>query len=375
LTSDLYLVPVMGGEPRRLTFDDMQIHGLAWTPDGREIVFSSNRGGSRCLWKIPASGGTPERLAVGGDNADRSSIARQGHRLAYAQDSHRTNIYRIELPGATGRTALPTKLIASTRKQGGPQVSSDGKSIAFESDRSGSPEIWMCDSEGLNPIQLTTFGGPEVGAPRWSPDGKLLAFDSHTKGYADIYVLNVEGGLPRRLTTESFMDVAPSWSRDGRWIYFSSNRSGDSQVWKLPVEGGDAMQVTKQGGFVPFESADGKFVYYSKGFSAPGLWRVPAEGGEETLVFNLKAGMWGNWALVNDGIYFIDWVAKKDSLLPWEFAVEFFSFATHQITQVARLRKIPIDFMGLAASPDQRWILYTQIDAGGNDIMLVENFR
>src|SRR4029079_12388770 len=126
-----------------------------------------------------------------------------------------------------------------------------------------------------------------------------------------------------------------------------------------PVEGGNAVQLTEQGGFTPFESPDGKYVYYCKSFSAPGLWRVPLEGGEEMAVFNLKAGMWGNWALVNDGIYFIDWVAKKDSLVPREFAIEFFSFATHQITQVAWLGKITICF-GLAASPDHRWILYTQ---------------
>lgn len=370
-TSDLYLVPVMGGEPRRLTFDNVSIIGLAWTPDGRDIVFSSNRGGTPCLWKIPASGGTPERLAVGGDNADQPSIPRKGHRLAYAQGSRSINIYRIELPGATGHTIPPTKLIGSTRTQGGPQFSPDGKSIAFGSDRSGSPEIWTCDSEGLNPIQLTSFGGPEVGTPRWSPDGKQIAFDSHAKGDADIYVLGVEGGVPRRITSDSSDDVVPSWSKDGRWIYFSSNRSGNSQVWKVPVEGGDAVQVTKQGGFVPFESHDGKFVYYCK-YSAPGVWRVPVEGGEEMAVFNLKAGMWGNWALVNDGIYFIDWVAKKDA--PWEFAIEFFSFATHQIKQVAWLGKITISF-GLAASPDQRWILYTQVTPGDNDIMLVENFR
>src|SRR5437667_1050688 len=163
----------------------------------------------------------------------------------------------------------------------------------------------------------------------------------------------------------------PSWSKDGRWIYFSSNRSGNYQVCKVPVEEGAAVQVTKQGGFEPFESPDGKFVYYCKGITGPGLWRVPVEGGEETLVFNLKAG-WGSWALVKDGIYFIDWV-KTDA--PWAFAIEFFSFATHRVTQVAPLGKITISLNGFAASPDGRWILYTQVAPGDNDIMLVENFR
>ena len=228
----------------------------------------------------------------------------------------------------------------------------------------------MCDSEGLNPIRLTSFGGPEVGSPRWSPDGKQLAFDSHAKGHADIYELNVEGGLPRRITSESSTDVLPSWSKDGRWIYFSSNRTGNVQVWKVPVEGGDAVQVTKQGGIEPFESPDGKSVYYCKGISLPGLWRVPVEGGEETPVFNRQA-WWGDWALVNDGIYFLDWV-KTDR--PWAIAIEFFSFATHQVTQVAPLGMRP-SLDGFAASPDHRWILYTEVTPADNDIMMVENFR
>jgi len=78
------------------------------------------------------------------------------------------------------------------------------------------------------------------------------------------------------------------------------------------------------------------------------------------------------WALVKDGIYFIDWV-KTDA--PWAFAIEFFSFATHRVTQVAPLGKITISLNGFAASPDDRWILYTQVAPGDNDIMLVENFR
>ena len=94
-------------------------------------------------------------------------------------------------------------MIGSTRTQNSPQFSPDGKSIAFASERSGSPEIWMCDSEGRNPIQLTSFGGPEAGTPRWSPDGKELAFDSHAKGDADIYLLSVEGGVPRRITFDN----------------------------------------------------------------------------------------------------------------------------------------------------------------------------
>ena len=69
------------------------------------------------------------------------------------------------------------------------------------------------------------------------------------------------------------------------------------------------MQVTRHGGFTSFESADGKFLYYSKG--PPGVWRVPVDGGEETLILDIPhAGGWGAWTVVDDGIYFINTAVK-----------------------------------------------------------------
>jgi hypothetical protein len=82
-----------------------------------------------------------------------------------------------------------------------------------------------------------------------------------------------------------------------------SNRSGKLQIWKIPKEGGPAVQLTKDGGFEGFESPDGKFFYYAKGRRMPGIWRIPVEGGEETLVLDEhKAGFWRHWA-VSDAVF------------------------------------------------------------------------
>src|SRR5262249_43428219 len=73
---------------------------------------------------------------------------------------------------------------------------------------------------------------------------------------------------------------------------------------KDPPEGGVAVQLTKRGGFKCSESPDGKFVYYTQSNGA-GIYRVPVEGGEETLVIDSYKAGWGNFAVVEDGIYFI----------------------------------------------------------------------
>ncbi|HWO02136.1 MAG TPA: protein kinase [Blastocatellia bacterium] len=366
--SDIYIVPITGGEPRRLTFDNTSFAGLTWSTDGREIIFSSSRaGGSLSLWRVPASGGAAERIALDGLNFFFPNISRHGNRLTYVQPSPEdANIYRIEISDTTVSKNPPTKLIASTRTDSGPQFSPDGRRIAFHSDRSGQLEIWMCDSDGTNLVRVTSLN-KSAGAPRWSPDGQQIAFDFYEEGKGDIYAISVEGGLPRPIVTDDSDDHWPSWSADGKWIYFASDRSGDHQVWKVPAQGGEAVQVTRQGGRIPVESPDGKYVYYIKSFGTRGLWRVPVDGGEELRVFDSFKSEDG--VVVNDGIYFIN-PGAKDGV-----AMEFFDFATRKERRIAGIGKVGIVPFSIAVSPDRRQILYTQNDQTGADIMLVQNFR
>jgi len=369
VAADLYIMPI-AGEARRLTFDNAIIGGLTWTEDGLEIVFASTRMGVPSLWRVSGSGGSPKQLSITGENAGAVSISSQGHRLAYEQCFNpNSNVYRIYLPSSPDHDGSSTALIHSTRHDNNPQISPDGKRIAFESDRTGGHEVWICDSDGSNPHQVTLSGGRNAGSPRWSPDGRQIAFDSVLKGDSDIYVIDTEGGNPRRVTDEKSDEVTPSWSHDGRWIYFGSNRSGRWEVWKLPAEGGAAVQVTRRGGALAFEAPDGKFVYYSK-FGGLGIWRTPVKGGEEEVVVDSFNAGPGNWAVVGAGIYFIKLDAKAGA------AIEFYNFATRQVNEVAALGKVKIWILGLAVSPDRQWILYTREDPGNTgNIMMVENFR
>ena len=367
---DIYVVAVASGEPQRLTFGGQHIEGLTWTADGRRIVYSSNRGGMQKLWSVLASGGTPELLAVGETGASSPSISHQLNRLAFAKKVADTNIYRISLDRSASRSSA-SRFASSTQLDWNPGFSPNGKRIAFESERSGQHEIWLCNSDGSDLIQLTSLA-TYSGSPSWSPDGQRIAFDSREEGgaTANIYVISSQGGSRRRLTAEDdYDDIVPSWSRDGQWIYFASKRSGDWQVWKVPAMGGEPVQVTKRGGYVAFESSDGKSVYYAKDQSSPGIWRVSVDGGEEVPVLDSVAGYWGNWAVGLDGIYYIEPETKNGA------AIEFFSFATRRITEVASLGKVSVSWVGFAVSPDGQWALYTLVDQEGSDIMLVENFH
>ena len=335
-------------------------------------MFASRRGGSIYnLWEISTSGGQPERLTTAERDVYSPTISRQANRLAYTQSLTDGNIWRIGLRNFRAQDESPLKLISSTQEESGPQYSPDGKRIVFASRRSGSFEISVCDSDGTNVRQLTNIGGPLTGTPRWSPDGREIAFDSWVEGNADIYVIAAEGGKPRRLTFDADEDVTPSWSRDGHWVYFGCTRSGSMQIWKVPAEGGPAVQITKQGGFEGFESTDGRYFYYAKGRATPGIWRVPAGGGEETPVLNEhQVGLWRYWAITDRGIYFA--TAQN----PARTLIEFFNLETGNVTPVARIDK-PLfkTDPGLAVSPDGQSLLLLQMDQSGSDIVLAENFR
>jgi Tol biopolymer transport system component len=268
------------------------------------------------------------------------------------------NLWRLD-----ARTGERRTLISSTYYSEHAQYSPDSRKIAFQSNRSGNWEVWTCDADGSNCQQLTSFGGPQCGTPRWSPDGRWLALDSRSEGQSEIYVIAADGGPPRRATVSpTFSNTRPSWSRDGRWIYLSSDRSGRNEIWKMPVDGGQAVQVTRSGGAGALESPDGKYIYYVKEPGPPGLFRMPAEGGEEMQVLPAIT-RWFHFGITAKGVYF-----TTDRR-----TIQFLDAATGKVTALATLDKPAIGTM--CVSPDDAYVVWDQLDRNTQDLMLVENFR
>ncbi len=316
-----------------------------------------------------SAGAKPRRLAFASEGAFAPAVSQSGNRLAYVVNRSDANIWQIGLSGPDRKPSTPARLIASTREDRGPAYSPDGKKIAFISDRSGALEIWVCASDGTNPVQLTTLGGPLVSYATWSPDGQYLAFSAAPEGNQNIYIISANGGPARRLTTDLTSEQWPFWSRDGHSIYFKSHRGGIPLVWKMPVQGGEAVQITRQPqGVAPQESPDGKFVYYERGWpSHCSIWRVPVGGGEEVKVIDSTHPEAG-WAVGKQGIYFF---TPSDGQGHSDLCIYRYTYG-----KVSRLLTIDRKlYYWIAVSPDDRTILYTQLDTVGTDLMLVENFR
>jgi len=343
-----------------------RIHGLpdggpVWTTGGRELVYSA--GHPNFLWRVAIPGKQPPRRLAYPASALQPALAR--NRLVYPWYITNSNLWRLDV-----RTGERKPLVSSASSVWGmnihPQFSPDGRTIAFDSDRTGDREVWTCDVDGSNCQQLTTFGGPIGGNPRWSPDSRWIAFDSRTPGNPEIYVMAADGGAPRRLTATAFNNMVPSWSHDGRWIYFSSDRSGRYEVWKMSKDGGEAVQVTQAGGFATFESPDGKYLYYTK-FNPQGttpLFRMPAGGGEEVQVVP-SVGSWELLCVTSKGVYFVPGEGAK--------TIRFLDAGSGKVRTLATPDK-PLE-AGLAVSPDGEFVVWSQRDRETINLMLVEGFR
>jgi len=350
------------GEPKMVTDRRYGYEGgIAWTANGREIVYAAGGGAVQSLWRVPAYGGrAPQRLPYASPAAIEPAIASSPPRLVYTWWLRNVNLWRLDL-----RTGERKMLIGSTYDQRIPQYSPDGRKIALQSDRSGNMEVWTCDADGSDCLQITHFDGPQCGTPRWSPDGRWLALDSRVEGQSEIYVVAADGGKPRRITYHPHGDLIPSWSHDGLWIYFASDRSGQYEVWKAPKDGGESVQVTRSGGYAALESPDGRYIYYDK-LSEPGLYKMPALGGEEMQILHAgpPAGQFATFGVTSKGVYFRPDADAK--------AIQFFDAATGKISSIAALDK-PLN--GLCVAPDDAHLVWAQTDRVSMDLMLVDGFR
>jgi Tol biopolymer transport system component len=361
--ANLYVVPVSGGEPKRLTFDNLKMEGLSWEPDSRHLVFSSNRAGPFGLWRVDVGGGPVERIAQAGHGDYMPTLSRDGKLLAYEEWTGYTNLFSFD---PARPKADPDQVTSTTRINWNPTASPDGKHMAFASDRSGSSEIWMTDRKGDDALKLTAFDGPYTSGPAWSPDSQHIVFDSPAvDGNFDIYEVDAQGGAVKRLTTAPAEDRFAHFSLDGKWIYWSSRRNGSWEIWRMPAAGGEAQaqQVTFDGAYYGEPGADGS-VYFSRD-TAEGIWRQKLGGKPELVVPDLEPEDCSNWVLAKDRI----WYVQRPVRGPVNLASHGY-LAGGDGQRVTALPMLSYK-SGLGLTPEGR-ILIAQVVSDESDLMLLE---
>jgi TolB protein len=200
---DIYTVAATGGDPVKVTDDVALDWSVAWAPDGRHLYFSSDRGGSMNLWRVPVdqrSGqatGPPEPVTSGVQaTIAGASLSQDGRRMIFTSSIASTNPVALPIDPVTGRV--------------------------------GAPRFLFRQSGIVAPTSV-------------SPDGSTLAYFVAGRS-EDIWLGRVDGSGLRRLTDDDHRDRVPMWSADGNELVFYSNRSGKYEVWTIKKDGSGLRQ-------------------------------------------------------------------------------------------------------------------------------------
>ena len=366
---EIWLLPLPGGDLRRVVSENAPIHGLAWTGNSRSIVFSSNRAGQSQLWTIPLAGGNAQRVEQVREPAILPSLASGAAGLAFVRLRQQPKVHLLTLGGAAQPKMLD--ILPDPAGISNVRFSPDGTRIAFSADIQGHREIWVSDSDGGHPRSLTSLGVIS-GSPHWSPDGKWLAFDSQARGNWDVYVISGEGGQPMRLTTHTGDDVRPSWSADGSSIYFGSDRSGTMQIWSIPSAGGTPRQLTTKGGYEAAESSGMPCLFYiRKGVT--GLWRACRDGAEQAVIENLPWKHSRNWVVTSSGVYFL--ARQGTETMERSSILKLLRFPSFDSVEVSSLGKARIEDSGISLAAGGKRLAYVQRKYSGAAIVIVPGYR
>lgn len=281
--SDIYVMNADGtGQTRLTAAPNRYAWGSAWSPDGRQIVFTQGEvidvdSPESALFLMNADGSDSRQLTDMPGQEYVPAWSPDGRRIAFVSNvEQQQEIYAIDADGSNLQQLTDTTAFVY-----GPAWSPDGAHILYTTNAGGGDQLYLMNADGRNPTQLTSEGIHNWGAV-WSPDGSLIAFNANRDDDLDIHVISADGSGERRLTGAPSDDYAPTWSPDGRQIAFVSWRDDTADIYVMNADGGSVRNLTHSHALeiaFPKWSPDGNTIM----FSANGHTTLPNLAGGPSL--------------------------------------------------------------------------------------------
>lgn len=376
LNCDVFVADLQaGGEAARLTELDLRFAGLAWMPDGSELVASVEDE----LYRVPiARGAAPQRLGFEGASPSVAASG-TGARLAFRQAHGDAGIWRtpIRSSGSPAPAALgdSERLIDSTRGDLNPVVSPDGRNILFASNRGGTWVAWIAEADGSD---ARPFSEDINGAFSWSPSGSHVAGLCVDEGddRDDICVVDVETRQSTSVAPSPYGEGLPLWSADGENIYFVSDRTGRTEIWRALGPESELTQLTNDGAMIAGMSWRHTGLFYYPGSSlsvqnwAQELWRLRLRDGSKEKVLDRVYPFAQTDA--PSGLYWLDFADGRDR----PPLVKHLSRETGRTRELGRLAHAVAGlFPELAVDPDERYLYTAHVLDADSDILMIDGFR
>jgi Tol biopolymer transport system component len=348
----------------QLSAADARDYSLSASPDGRHIAFWRPGSGGSQLWLADAGLRNARQLNVTTQSATPAMWAGDSRRLTVPASNHSL----ADVAVVDVATDSVTFLTDSPAWESPVQFHPDGDRVVFVAFTAGGTVNLFTVSQRTRAITalLPKVGGPAVGSV--SPDGAHIAYFVDAGKGTTLWVSDSTGGEPRQLTTDGYEFLSEVvdqgiWSPDGKQFLFLSTRTGKSDIWVASVDG-TTRQLTSANNhdYGPVWSPDGSRVaFISERGRQRDLWVVAAAGGEAARV-------------TDDALDEAYPVWMDDSTLAYTAGSSPGSFWRRAIGDTAEVRILPdsMDVGGLTESPDRQWMaMQISHGGGGTDLALV----
>ena len=365
---DIWTIPAVGGEPVAVTDDAAVDWNPVWSPDGNYLYFSSDRGGSMNLWRVPIDEETGQTLGppdpvTFGSSSELSglTISSDGKRLAYHTFDITSNIMKVDFDPATKTVGEPEFVTKGSGNFVEPDVSHDGTWLVFRSQR-GQEDIYVIRSDGTGRRQLNNDPYNDRW-PRWSPNGSRIVFRSTLSGSYQLWMMNPDGSRRTQLTHASGNVTAGVWSHDGsRIAYYDRIDEASSFI----MEADTPWDEQEPAQLPPLGDSDGYFAAWS--WSPDGKW-LAGEGvtsARGIYVYSFESG--GYKKLTDTGSY-PRWLSDNRTL------VYNAGGGIHAMDRVSKENWEVLQgpgVLGIVPSPDDSTLYYTFRPPPESDIWLIE---
>jgi Tol biopolymer transport system component/DNA-binding winged helix-turn-helix (wHTH) protein len=349
------------GEPQLVLNTSGNSTTPVWLSDSKRILFLDH-GGERIM-QAPI-GGVAKLAYIASARLSGLAIDASGSRLIASRRLDDDDIWSLPVNGLRV-TGEAKRLVYSTASESMPRFSPDGRLLTFSSNRSGAAEVWLADSNGEKPRQLTHIGAYIAGDPGWSPDGNFVVFHARLPDEAQVYTIRVQDGVTRQITHERPGFTIPIFSLDGKVIYMTETRPEGPMVSQVSAAGGTPQPLWS--GCCAEEAPGRGLLLYGK-FEQPGIYGRSLSGDalknpEIRLVKDYA--LWGGFEVVENGIYYVGCTPTGRPR-----AFRFYSFASGQSVDIA---PTPLNYEGdLAVTPDRKRLAYTTAARGSQDLVQLD---